>query len=270
MKLKEIPLSLFTAFSLRSIPVESLKSHSEPAFPIIVSLTTIESRLDKVHITIRSILAQKRKPKKILLWIPTELKNKIPQSLKKLTGDIVEIHFSHLHCSHKKLIHSLKLHPSEVIVTCDDDVMYRENWLKTLYNSHLKFPNDVIAHRVRCIRYENGELLPYKKWSCQADVKPEALLPIGAEGVLYPPETFSDVVFDEKLFLKLAPKADDLWFKAVALSNDKRARKAEESPELAIPLAGTQKISLKKENVDEDRNRKQWNDLAQYFGIDLR
>ena len=61
--------------------------------PVIVSLTTIESRLKKVHITLRSVMNQSKKPEKIILWINDNDKNKIPKSLNILAGDLLEIKF---------------------------------------------------------------------------------------------------------------------------------------------------------------------------------
>lgn len=271
MKLKEIPVSLFHSLKLKSLSAEKLKSRDGLGLPVVVSLTSIPTRLDSLHITIRSVLNQKKKPEKVILWLNEELKGKIPESLNQFVGEIFEIRFTHLHCSHKKLIHTLKLYPEKPVVTCDDDVIYRDNWLETLYKTYLKFPEHIVAHRLRCIKTDRqGFARPYKSWILDDQCQKERFLPIGAEGVLYPPGVFSDMVFDEELFLELAPKADDLWFKAVALSEGKYAIKAENSPKIAIPIMGTQKVSLKSENVDEDRNRTQWDALAKHFNLQFK
>lgn len=270
MKLKELPESIYHTLKLRFSSVEKLKNSRGDELPLIVSLTTIPSRLGKVHITIRSILSQNPKPKKTVLWINEEQRNLIPDSLKALEGELFEIHFSHLHCSHKKLIHSLKLFAEFPIVTSDDDCIYRKNWLNSLYETHLKFPDKIIAHRIRCIKKDTkNNYLPYKQWNCDGNENPKTLMAIGAEGVLYPPNSFDNTVFDEKLFLQLAPKADDLWFKAMALKQNTQYLKAEKSPKDSIPLAGTQKISLKKENIDRDKNRTQWQNLVGYFNLSI-
>lgn len=270
MKIKELPESIFHTLKLKFSSLKKLKNSQGSKLPVIVSLTTIPSRLEKVHITIRSILSQKSKPQKIVLWVNEEHINQIPNSLKILEGEIFEIQFSHLHCSHKKLIHSLKMYEEFPIVTSDDDCIYRKNWLNTLYETHLKFPKNIIAHRIRCIKKDTeNQYLPYKQWVCDGSENPKALMAIGAEGVLYPPNIFDTTVFDEKLFLKLAPKADDLWFKAMALKQNIQYLKAENSPKDSIPLAGTQKISLKKENIDLDKNRTQWENLERYFSLSI-
>ena len=42
--------------------------------------------------------------------------------------------------------------------------------------------------------------------------------------MLYPPSCFSKEVLREDIFLKNAPKADDIWFWVMALVHDKKIR----------------------------------------------
>lgn len=270
MKLKEIPISFYHTQRLKAMNSHSLKKKNGDELPVIVSLTSIPSRLSKVHITLRSILCQPQKPEKIVLWLHDDLKAQVPNSLKKLYGEIFEVRFTHLKCSHKKLVHSLKAFPDPPIITCDDDCIYRKNWLSSLYQTHLKNPENIIAHRLRCIQFsETGETLPYKKWICHGNENPRSFLPIGAEGVLYPPHIFPKLVWDEALFLKLTPTADDLWFKVISLKENILPKKSENSPMESIPVMGTQKVSLKKANIDEDQNRVQWDNLSRYFDLKI-
>ncbi|PZD78239.1 glycosyltransferase family 2 protein [Mesonia sp. K7] len=271
MKLKELPVSLFHTLKLKCLSVKELKNSDEQRLPIVVSLTAIPSRFSTLHIVIKSVLAQNYPPKKIVLWLHESVKKNIPKSLAKLEGEIFEIRYTSLDCPHNKLIHTLKLYPNFPVVTCDDDLIYRQNWLQDLYDTYLKYPDKIVAHRLRCIKTdEKGKAKPYKSWNLNDDCSSERFLPIGAEGVLYPPNVFSNIVHDENLFLKLAPKADDLWFKAVAFAEGKKAMKALKSPKQAIPILGTQRVSLKKENVGEDKNRVQWDALAEYFQIQFK
>ena len=43
--------------------------HKVEERPVIISLTTIPSRVDKVWLTTESLLRQSRKPDKVLLWL---------------------------------------------------------------------------------------------------------------------------------------------------------------------------------------------------------
>ncbi|WP_411031447.1 hypothetical protein [Spongiimicrobium sp. 3-5] len=270
MKIKEIPVSIFQTLRLLSLSASRLKSMNKKEVPVIVSLTSIPSRLKIVPIVIRSILDQTVMPSKIILWLNQDLKNDIPLSLRKLEGDIFEIKFSALNCSHRKLIHSLALFPEAVIVTCDDDLIYRPTWLSRLYDEHTNMPGCIIANQTRYISYDsNGKLLPYKQWVYKEDTSfnQNAVLPIGAGGVLYPPDRLYHKTTDVTLFLDLTPKADDLWFKAMSFLRGTPSITAKNAPKKPIPIMGSQKQSLKKNNVDKDKNRTQWDAVSQYFEI---
>ncbi|MFT4832422.1 MAG: hypothetical protein ACI815_002075 [Psychroserpens sp.] len=272
MKVKEIPVSIFHTLRLLSKKVGDFEKTDKTEIPVIVSLTSIPSRLQTLHIVIRSLLDQGVMPKKILLWLNDALKNEIPPQLSKLLSDRFEIKFSGLTCSHRKLIHSLELFDDDIIVTCDDDLIYRRYWLQLLYKEHLEYPDQVIANQTRYIRTGiEGEILPYKKWTYpkQGIPNPKAVIPIGAGGVLYPPHALAKETTSKNLFLKLTPKADDLWFKAMSTINGTISREASIKPNYPIPIIGSQKESLKKTNIDKDKNRIQWIAVSEHFNITL-
>jgi hypothetical protein len=270
MKLKELPISFLNSALLLSINRNKFLKTRKKNIPVIISLTSIPSRLTIIHLTIRSILNQDVRPLKIILWLNKSLKDKIPTNLKLLESDLFEILFSDLTCSHKKLIHTLDLFQEKVIITCDDDMIYRKNWMRLLYMQHLKNPKCIIANQTRYIRYSSsGELLPYKFWETTSDssLNPNATLAIGAEGVLYPPFSLAPQTTNSALFLELSPKADDLWFKVMALLNETQVLQANQKAKAAIPIIASQKESLKSLNVGKDKNREQWLKLTSYFGI---
>jgi hypothetical protein len=269
MKLKEIPLSIYFELRLKLLNTEKLKTTKQDQLPVIVSLTSIPSRLKKVHITIKSVLDQVQKPKKIILWLNEADKNHVPKSLTKLEGDIFNIKYTPLTCSHKKLIHTLELYPEAIIVTCDDDFIYDKKWLENLYDSYLLHPKNIIANQIRQIQYYNNKLLSYKYWNLKDPEQNKTILAIGAGGILYPPNALSPLASDSQLFLKLAPKADDLWFKAMALLQGTTVIQTKNPPKRLIPIMGTQMISLKKENVDQNKNVSQWEALTEYFNLEL-
>lgn len=268
--IKELPISLLTRFLLIIIPFSNLKRRKLVNIPVIISLTSIPTRLSTLHLVIRSLLNQNSSPKKILLWLNNDLKSDIPKKLQKLQGNIFEIKFSKLTCSHRKLIHSLKDYPDEIIITCDDDLMYRKNWLSLLYKEHLKYPKDIIANQTSHINFDNNDkTLPFKKWRKKYITKfnQKALVPIGAWGVLYPPNSLHKDTTKVDLFLKYTPKADDLWFKAMAILNNTLSRQAKNTPKEPIPIGGTQKIALKKDNIVLDKNTIQWENLESKYNL---
>ena len=268
---KELPLYLSNRIRLSFIPLSKLISPHKEKLPVIVSFTSIESRLKSLHLVVRSLLTQSHLPQKIVLWLHEDLKSRIPKPLARLESDLFEICYTHLQCSHKKLIHSLEKYPEMVIVTCDDDLMYRNNWLYLIYSAHLSHPDYIIGNTTLHINYDKqGKVLPYKKWKYPSDgtINDRAIVPIGAWGILYPPGCLNDEVQNSDLFLRLAPYSDDFWFKAMALLEGTKTRQAGLVPKEPIPIAGTQKISLKKMNISQEKNDIQWTALSDYFELD--
>jgi hypothetical protein len=270
MKVKEIPISFYNSIKLRRLPLTTALVDSKGQIPVIVSLTTIEPRLGVVDLVIRSILNQSVLPQKLLLWVHHSLKEKLPAKLTALQSEIFEIRTTPLHSSHKKLIHTIKAFPSTTIITCDDDLMYRPDWLYLLQQEALLFPGTIIANQTRKIsRSESGDFLPYSGWPVNqtAEENPSYVLPIGAEGVLYPPESLDHRYAEEELFMKLAPKADDLWFKSMSLLKGTACKLASNRGKNAIPILGSQKSSLKHLNIKKDMNSVQWGQLVHHFDL---
>ena len=237
---------------------------------MVISLTSIPSRFRTLHLVVRSLLAQTHRPKKIVLWLNEQIKSSVPRQILKLQSELFEIHYSKLHCSHRKLIHSLELFPDDVIITCDDDMIYRKDWLHLLYKAHLLNPGRVIGNHTLHINHDShNQPLPYSEWKypVEQDVNVRAIIPIGAWGILYPPNCLSSQVLDVDLFLKIAPKNDDLWFKAMALLKNTISMEASELPGEPIPIIGSQKISLKQENRDNAFNDTVWKRLSDHFNL---
>jgi hypothetical protein len=274
VKLKELPISLLQAARLNWTAPERLLGETE-VVPVIVSMTTIPSRLGKLALVLRSLLQQTVRPLKIVVWMHEPMKAQIPQGVSVLIDrlaqyELIELRYTPLRCSHKKLIHTVEAYPQHVIVTCDDDFMYHKDWLDTLYQEHLAFPGHVIAQQIRSItRDDQGRLKPYKQWRYlpQTSQDPATFLAIGGKGVLYPKQALHPDYKNSELFLRLAPKADDLWFKAMELRNNTPVRRCTQLVPEPIPIIGTQSFSLKKENVDRDLNVDQWQNLSDYFNL---
>ncbi len=267
---KELPLYILQRLRLSSIPGAKLVDANKERLPLVVSLTSIESRLKSLHLVIRSLLTQTHLPEKIVLWLNHDLKSRLPENLSRLRSDIFDIRYTDLQCSHKKLIHSLEEYPDKVIVTCDDDLMYRKNWLHLLYTNHLSHPDCIIGNTTLHINFDkDGMVLPSKQWRYpEANaVNKKAIVAIGAWGILYPPGSLNDQVMDSQLFLQLAPYSDDFWFKAMGQLNGTLTLQAKNRPKEPIPIAGTQKISLKKINLGQEKNDRQWKALSDHFNL---
>jgi hypothetical protein len=266
MKVKELPQSIYHSFRLRYLQASN-PFDVDRIVPIIISLTSIPSRLSTLDIVIASLLEQTVVPQKIILWLNYSLRNIVPKRLQKLESSFFEICYCDGDSSYRKLLPTMKTYHNSIIVTCDDDMMYPKNWLENLYNSHLENKDCVISQVGRLIyRDKKTEALgAYKSWSfVRHECSEKELLPIGYGGVLYPVNTFDDRVFDESLYMKLAPKADDLWFKAMAFLNGKVAYCASEKAR-PIPIIRSQQVSLNSTNIKQDGNRIQWQALCEHF-----
>lgn len=271
MKVKEIPLSIHQTLKLRAIRPDRLLQPGI-TLPVIVSLTSFEKRLAVADLPVRSLLAGKHKPEKIILWLHDSLRGKIPDSLSGLESSVFSIRHSDWDSSHLKLVRTLEMYPESLVATIDDDLIYRAGWLQKLYDEHLRKPGHIIANQTRLIRYgRDGSVLPYAQWPTNYDPanNGDQILPIGSAGALYPPGALDDRFGDVALFRKLAPKADDLWFKAMSLLRGTPSAQTANRPKGPVPIIGSQTVSLKKENIDQDRNRSQWQALTDYFDLKL-
>lgn len=199
----------------------------------VISLTTYGERVKSVHLTIQSLLLQSVTIKKVVLWLAEDefILDDLSRELLSLQQYGLEIYFCSDIRSYKKLIPALRKYPEEVIITFDDDVIYPTDHVERLLSAHQKYPNNIICHRAHKVtKDEQGRLKPYLQW--QFDVSNDDsvgnygkdIFPVGIGGVLYPPGCFDEEVVNEGAFMSLAPNADDIWFKVMALKNNIRVR----------------------------------------------
>ncbi len=193
---------------------------------VIVSLTSFPQRIYDLHYCIFSLLNQKFKPDKVVLWLAEEefpnKENDLTTNLLTLKNNGLEIKWCKNIYSYKKLLPSLKEYPNDIIVTADDDIFYPNNWLSSLYEMHTKFPESIIAHRTRKISLnEDNSFKQYSEWELIENYENPSYLNFftGAGGVLYPPKSLDEKIFDENTFMKICPSTDDIWIWAMAILN---------------------------------------------------
>ncbi|MDR0305265.1 MAG: class I SAM-dependent methyltransferase [Chitinispirillales bacterium] len=201
--------------------LKPLEPQNSPLY--VVSLTSYGKRLAcTAPYAIITLLNQSIKPDKIVLWVADEDKEKIPKLMKRLVEKGLEIRFCEDIKSYKKLIPALKTFPDSHIITADDDVYYPQDWFEQLITEHRKNPKKIICHRAHGIKVdENHNTLQYLQWDFGKHIQCcfESIFPTGVGGILYPPNVFIKDITDVDLFMKLAPKADDIWFWAMAVIN---------------------------------------------------
>jgi len=135
---KELPKSILYSLYLHFASSSFLVKNKE-TLPVIVSLTSIPSRFSSLNLVIKNLFNQSYLPEKIILWLHEDLKNKLPKAIEKLQSSLVEIKYSPLTCSHKKLIQTLKNKLESIIITCDDDLIYGKKLIENFYEEHLKY-----------------------------------------------------------------------------------------------------------------------------------
>ena len=119
---------------------------------LIVSLTSYGRRVaDIVPYTLVSLLKQTVMPDRIILWLDKESWNdeNIPKKLQQLIKYGIEIRFCKDIRSYTKLVPTLTLYPEDVIVTVDDDVIYKRDVVENLYSSYLKDSSKIYCNHAR-------------------------------------------------------------------------------------------------------------------------
>ena len=191
--------------------------------PIVVSLTTHGTRIHTVAFAVESIFSQTLKPNKVVLYLSEKefSSHPLPLALMRQQERGLDIRFVEDLGPHTKLIPALKDFPEAIIVTIDDDYMYPYDLLERLVRAHEAHPGAVCCSHSRMMNNnQGGYLLPYDSFEMcfpDTDYLSNSLLAEGFGGVLYPPHSLSEEVFNYEQLRKLAPSADDLWFKAMEL-----------------------------------------------------
>ena len=221
--------------------------------PLIVSLTSMPSRMDKVYITIETLLRQTFKPNRIQLWLCRDemSENNLPDSLLRQQERGLEICWIDVSMrAYNKLIPALENNRNSIIVTADDDIIYPSWWLKKLYESWQENPTHIVCYRAKnMIKIDSEKLAPYAKWANTPGKAPTLdIFPTGVGGVLYPPKLLADEVFNKEAFTELSPMNDDIWFKAMSMLKGTMCRRVFLENRKWRSVPGTQVSSLSKHN----------------------
>jgi hypothetical protein len=214
---------------------------------LIVSLTSYPARFGTLYLTLGCLLDQTVKPDRVILWIAHDDMLRLPPAVRALEKAGLEIRACDDLRSFKKLVPALEAFPDAFIVTADDDIFFRRNWLEELVDGFE--PHVIACHRAhRMKRSANGNLEPYLDW--EFDVQDSAarkpstdIMPTGGAGALYPPRSLDVRVTDRELFLRLCPTGDDLWFYWCARMAGTRHQKVGRKIQLT-PWPGSQRSTL--------------------------
>ena len=246
-------------------------SYDKAKVNMVVSLTSTGDRIKYILPTLYSLASQTRKPDLIVLWLGKD--KAYPKGvLSKIREMGILIRFREDLGPNTKYYYAFNEYCNDMVITVDDDIIYHKDMTEELYRAYLKHPEAVTARRVHKIRFDrNRKPVRYKDWiwEYRDAVSPtHDLFATGVGGVLYPPAVMSYICRESKDFLKVCPKADDIWLKFCELKNGIRV--------FAVPDAGfhkdsvnlrTLKTSLAEKNIDRGRNDRYLRSCSQYFGF---
>lgn len=244
---------------------------------LIVSMTSIPPRIDKVWITIESLLRQTYKPDKIILWLAEdEFQNvKLPEQLTKQQKRGLQICYCDNLRSYKKFYYTVKKYPNDYIVTVDDDVIYAENMLETLVKTYRRNPGCIICNRAHRIKQNNTGLKEYGSWIKYEDIELCETKPsfynffTGCGGNLFPMFMLNRKVLDKDAFMELAPYADDVWLNFCAWQSGVKTVKTKGILGYIITIESSSDKGLTRINNMYRKNDEQIEKVLKYLEIDI-
>lgn len=240
----------------------------------IVSLASYSKRIQTLHICLESIFSQTLMPKKVLLYLDSSVTpEEVPLQVMEFTKRGLEIFFvSDDIASHNKYFYTFLKYPNEIIITTDDDVIYNKNTFQNLLQTHKKFPTAVCASRVTYITFNSDNTIAsYNDWISEYNkllIPSKRLVAIGVGGVLYPPNIFTDELFDKSNIKKLALTADDLWLKIMQLRKGISVVWTGQLPQHPPQIPNTRDVGLWR-TINKFKNDEYIRRIVDYYQLDL-
>ncbi|EKJ5234340.1 TPA: glycosyltransferase [Klebsiella pneumoniae] len=199
---------------------------------ISVNLTTTSARVDLCSATVWSILQQDLIPDRINIWVSENaylfdegIKN--PPSwvyeLNKL-NDIIRIIYTENTGPYRKIIPALSVAKrDDILVYCDDDVIYGNKWLRCLIDEYNYYNGKyVVASRVRLKK--KNIIGKYKSYNLYPIIKSDSTIEsdyiiTGVGGCVVNKEHFNQAHIGDRTYLNIAPMTDDLWLSKILEKN---------------------------------------------------
>jgi len=181
---------------------------------LVVTLTTIPARAQRLRATLRSLLDQTEPADRIVLCLPdTSRRTGMPYPDPATLGLPAGIEV--LRCTDEgpasKLLPTLRAEPQALIVVVDDDVIYPRDFLAALLAAHRAAPDAAVG--LRGVRIVPGVPFPaLTHVMCSAIPAPVAVdILFGTWGYLVPPGALDDAVHDFAGQPDAVRWVDDVW-----------------------------------------------------------
>lgn len=211
--------------SIEGSPLVPASLAADAVVAVTVTLTSIRSRLENLVKVIESLHQQRLMPQRIELYL-SELpylldegvsrNDPLVQALEQFP--LVKVVWVENTGPYRKILPFLQGHfdasPEEekLFVTVDDDTLYPEYFLSTLYEKYLEH-DCVVAFRGRHIEMSGAAIPSYSEWT-QGKADPVlSNVPTGKDGILYSTKFFTREFLDMAAARSLAPTGDDLWIR---------------------------------------------------------
>lgn len=237
--------------AVASPPFEHKGQRHDLPGELIVSLTSYSPRFDTLAKTLRSVLAQRMKADRTVLWIAEGDRAALPDDVTDLTRFGLEIRTCRDIRSYKKIIPTLETWPDAYVVTADDDLYYEPNWLETLVRGVVPGEKVIICRRAHLPKRMDGGFAPYAEWEWDVVAEGQVsddLFPTSGAGALYPPGSLAPEVLDESGFMTLSPTADDIWLYWMARRAGSKFRQVG-GGFAQVTWTGSQAVSLVAQNL---------------------
>jgi hypothetical protein len=243
------------------------RAHGLPG-ELIVSLTSYRPRFPTLAPTLKCLLSQNVRADRVVLWVSPDDEIHLPESVRCLTVRGLEIHTHKDIGPYTKIIPALKSFSNAFIVTADDDLYYGRVWLQSLVQNWRGDYHQIVCHRAHGIKLgPSGDPVPYRDWEFDVRGPTEStmIFPTGVGGVLYPPGALAPEVMDEEKFLKLSPRADDVWLYFMGRRASAMYKKTPMKMRLVF-WPGSQRVTRLQENLNENGNDQKIKNMIAVYG----
>lgn len=233
--------------------------------PLIVSLTSYPARFGTLVLTLRAILRQSVRPDRVILWLDEGDEASLPAEVTAMDG--LEVRICPRWRSYKKIVPTLVAEPGAYVVTADDDVYYRRDWLEGLVRATLAGA-PIACHRAhRVVLGPDGRPLSYQDWqrNIGAPERSPLVFLTGVMGVIYAPGVFHADVTRDDLFTALAPGTDDVWLYWMHRLAGVEASKIGGRARI-LEWEGSQAQSLRSGNLAGDGNDRAVRAMLDHYG----
>ena len=243
---------------------------------VIVSLTSIPSRINTVWITLESLYRQSYKPDKIILYLARDEFDSVdvPNSVKKYEKRGLEIVYCDNLKSHKKYYYTMKNFSEDLCLTVDDDIIYSEDMILNLMGVYERNPLSIVCCRANIVKRINGDYIKYYRWKSisqtnRSIIRCEDIFFTTGGGTIFPSWKMPKETFDMNTMLQLCETADDIWLNYMARIGNLSVLWTETIDNDCLFFWPAQKNSLSNINIGENENDKCLERMKKKFGFTL-